>query len=247
MDTPGYVVLSRLAAQRRAVDVLAANVANADTPGFKGSQTIFAAHLERQSGVAAPRGGRELAFAEDRATWRDFTPGPLQQTGNPLDLALSGEGFFALQTPNGERFTRAGRFTLSGGNQVVDPEGHPVLLEDGNPLVLPPNNVRIEVLGDGTVRTENGPIGRLRVVRFEDPQQLKAEGDRLFAAPEDVEPQPMAQPGVVQGSVEGSNIRAVVELTRLTAEMREFQFAAQFAEKEGERLGSTVERILRRR
>jgi flagellar basal-body rod protein FlgF len=246
MDTPGYVVLSRLAAQRRATDVLASNIANANTPGFKATQAVFAQHVAQQQGATVP-GGRDLAFTIDRATWRDFTPGPMSHTGNPLDLGLSNEGFFAVQTPNGERFTRAGRFTLSPDSQIVDAAGNPVLGEGGQPLTLPPGDVRIEVKGDGTVQSESGPIGRLRVVRFEDPQKLQAEGDRNFVAPEGVEPLPVQQPGVVQGAVEDSNVHPIAELTRLTAGMREFEFAAQFVEKEGERLTSAVERILRRR
>jgi flagellar basal-body rod protein FlgF len=247
MDTPGYVALSRLTAQRRATDVLATNIANADTPGFKASQALFAEHMARQSRVAGPSSARDVAFAVDRATWRDFTTGPMQQTGNPLDLALASEGFFAVETPQGERFTRAGRFTLSPDNRVVDAEGNAVLLEGGNPLALPPGDVRIEILGDGTVRTESGAQGRLRVVRFEDPQRLLAQGDRLLAAPPEMQPEPAERASVVQGSVEGSNVKPVVELTRLTAEMREFQFVAQFVEREGERLQTAVDRILRRR
>jgi flagellar basal-body rod protein FlgF len=247
MDTPGYIVLSRLTAQQRATDVLAANIANAGTPGFKASHAVFAAELERQPGIAAPPGGQSLAFTWDRATWRDFAPGSLQHTGNPLDLALAGEGFFAVQTPRGERFTRAGHFTLSPDSQIVDPEGNPLLGEGGQPLTLPPGAVRIEIKGDGTVSSEQGQIGRLRLVRFDEPQRLAAEGDRLFAPPQGVEPGPAERPGVVQGAVEDSNVRPVVELTRLTAGMREFEFAAQFVEKEGERLGTAVDRILKRR
>lgn len=247
MDTPGYIVLSRLAAQHRATDVLAANIANAGTPGFKASQTLFAAQMARQSATASPTGGEALAFTQDRATWRDLSAGSLQHTGNPLDLALSGEGFFAVSTPRGERFTRAGHFTLSPDSQVVDPAGNPVLGEGGQPLSLPPGDVRIEVKGDGTVASESGPIGRLRVVRFDDPQRLIAEGSRLLAAPEGIEPQADPAPGIVQGAVEQSNVSPVAELTRLTTGLREFQFAAQFIEKEGERLGSAVDRILKRR
>ncbi|NKC31691.1 flagellar basal-body rod protein FlgF [Falsiroseomonas selenitidurans] len=247
MDTPGYIVLSRLAAQRRATDVLAANIANAGTPGFKASQAIFAQELTRQPGIDAPAGGQRLAFTQDRATWRNNAAGSLQHTGNPLDLALSGEGYFAVETPRGERFTRAGHFTLSPESLVVDPDGNPVLGEGGQPLRLPPGDVRIEVKGDGTIASETGQIGRLRVVRFEDRQQLLAEGNRLFAAPEGVEAQPDPAPRVVQGAVEESNVSPVAELTRLTAALREFQFAAQFIEKEGERLGSAVDRILKRR
>lgn len=247
MDTPGYVVLSRLAAQRRATDVLASNLANADTPGFKASQMVFAEHMAKQTGASVPSGGNEVAFTQDRATWRDFTPGALQATGNPLDMALSGEGFFALQTPAGERFTRSGRFAISPDQGVVDAEGHAVLLEDGTPLVLPQGSSRIDIMGDGTVGTEQGPIGKLRVVRFADPQKLQSQGDRLFATTPEMPAEAVARPGVVQGSVEASNVRPVVEMTRMTAELREFQFVTQFVEREAERLQSSVERILKRK
>jgi flagellar basal-body rod protein FlgF len=245
MDLPGYVVLSRLVAQRRATDVLATNMANADTPAFKMSQAIFTTQLAGQDGMGI-LGGSPLAYSQDRATWRDFSPGALQSTGNPLDIALTNEGFFVVQTPNGERYTRAGRFALSPENGVVDSDGNPVMTEAG-PLVLPANSTQIEITGDGTVKTENGPAGRLRVVNFERPQDLQAEGSRLYAAPQEAAPQPVERPSVVQGSVEGSNVKPVLEMVRLTAELREFQFAAQFIEKEGERLQTAVDRILKRR
>jgi flagellar basal-body rod protein FlgF len=192
-------------------------------------------------------GGRDLALAQDRATWRETTPGALARTGNPLDLALGApEAFFVLETPRGERFTRAGRFTLSAEGEIVDPDGSAVLGNNGQALRVSAADTRIEVLGDGTVRSENGPIGQLRVVRFANPQALTAEGDRLFAAPPSQAPEPVARPGIVQGAVEGSNVRPVMELTRMTDEMRHFQMVSQMAEKEGERLSTAVERILRR-
>jgi flagellar basal-body rod protein FlgF len=248
MDSPGYIVLSRLVAAQRMTEVTANNIANADTPGFRAHRPLFGAMLERQMGAEAPRGGREVAYAQDRATWRETAAGPLTRTGNPLDLALSDQdGFFAIETPRGERYTRAGRFTLDAGGRVVDPEGHALLDMAGRALRIPPGSASIEVRGDGSVSTENGPVGRLRVVRFADAQRLGAEGERNLAAPADMPPEAVARPGVVQGAVEGSNVRPVLELTRLTDEMRHFQFIAQMAEREGERLGTAVERILRRR
>lgn len=246
MDNPGYVILSRLALQSRATQVLAHNLANADTPGFRAQRPVFAEFVARQDGAAPPPGGRNVHFVQDRATWREMQPGAMQVTGNPLDLAITGEGFFAVETPRGERFTRAGRFSLGEGGRVVDMEGNPLLNTDGAPIALSPNDTRIEVMGDGTIRSENGVIARLRVVRFDDPQALRAEGDRLFD-PNDATALPVERPGIRQGVLEGSNVSPILEMTRLTAELREFQFAVQFAEKEGERLSTAVERILRRR
>lgn len=238
MDTPGYIILSRLSAQQRASQYAAQNLANADTPGYRATRPVFAEHLGR--------GGRATGFSWDRASWRDTTPGALQPTGNPLDVALAGDGFFAVDTPRGERFTRAGRFAIGADGTLADSQGNPVLGAEGRPIAVSPGDTRIEILGDGTIRSENGVLGRLRVVRFADAQALRAEGDRLFDAAGQA-PEEHARPAVVQGSLEGSNVQAVVEMTRMMEELREFQMASQFLEREGERQQSAVERLLRRR
>lgn len=244
MDSPGYIILSRLALQTRATEVLAHNVANADTPGFRAQRPVFAQFISQQG--AAPPGGRPVAYVQDRATWREMEAAPVQATGNPLDVAISGEGFFAVETSRGERFTRAGRFSIGADGRIVDMEGNAVMGAEGNAIAISPNDTRISIQGDGTVRSENGTLGRLRVVTFANPQALRAEGSRLFD-PAGEDPRPVERPAVVQGALEGSNVRPIQEMTRLTAELREFQFAAQFAEREGERLSTAVERILRRR
>lgn len=246
MDSPGYIILSRLALQNRATQVLAHNLANADTPGFRALRPVFGEVVQRQDQGGVPPGGRPVAFVQDRATWRDMDTGAMQVTGNPLDVAITGDGFFAVETPRGERYTRAGRFSLGEGGRIVDQEGNLVLNTDGAPIATAPNDTRIEIQGDGTIRSENGVLGRLRVVRFDNPQALRAEGDRLFEATGE-QAQALDRPALRQGVLEGSNVRPILEMTRLTAELREFQFAAQFAEKEGERLSTAVERILRRR
>ncbi|MBY0337705.1 MAG: flagellar hook basal-body protein [Acetobacteraceae bacterium] len=244
MDSPGYILLSRMTAQLRAQAVTAHNLANAETPGFRQSRPVFAAHVEAQGSGVAPQ-QRRAAFAWDRATWRDAQPGPVTRTGNPLDVAISGEGFFVVETPRGDRYTRAGRFALGPDGRIVDAQGHPVLGDQGRPLAVSPGDTRLEVMGDGTLRSENGVIGRFRVVRFEDGQALRAEGDRLLAA--GAEPLPVERPAVVQGAVEGSNVQPILEMTRMMGELREFQMAAQFAEREAERQQSAIDRILRRR
>jgi len=245
MDSPGYIILSRLSAQLRATQVLANNIANADTPGFRAERAIFAPYPEFQRDVAGGRGNREVAYALDRATWRDTAQGPISVTGNPLDLAIRGDGFFAVETPRGERYTRAGRFSLDNARRLTDAEGNAVLDARGTPIVFAANDTRIEIQGDGTIRSENGVVGRLRVVRFEDPQRMQAEGARLYASEDP--PEPVERPSLMQGAIEGSNVSAIQEMVQLTTELREFQFAAQFAEREGERLQTAVERILHRR
>jgi flagellar basal-body rod protein FlgF len=244
MDQTGYVLLSRMSAMLRATDVLATNMANADTPAFRANRPVFATQLQRQRDVHTPVGGQSIAYALDRATWRDGASGPLSTTGNPLDVAINGPGFFAVETPRGERFTRAGRFTLGGDGRLLDMEGNALLDTAGRPVTFAANDSRIEILGDGTIRTENGQLGKLRVVRFADEQSMQAEGNRLYAT--DQPPEAIARPNLVQGSLEGSNVNSVLEMTRLTSDVRAFQMVAQFMETEGKRSSDAVSRILGR-
>lgn len=241
MDNAGYIALSRMIAQQRALDVRATNIANMATPGFKAESVVFSDFLVRQKGVTTPPGGKTVQMVQDRATWRDFTQGQVTRTGNPLDLALQGDGFFAVETSRGERFTRAGRFSLSSSGQVVDMSGNAVLGTDSRPINVPPGDGGITIAGDGTVSTESGEIGKLRVVQFDDQQSLQAEGNSLFTTTQP--PRVAEQPAIVQGTIEGTNIQAVVELTRMMGEMREFEFASQFADGEAQREQSAIDKI----
>lgn len=242
MENALTIALSRIVAQQRGVEVRASNIANASTPGYRAERMLFSDYLVRQARTADPAGGRVLQYVQDRATWRDTAAGPLTQTGNSLDLAISGEGFFAVATPGGERYTRAGRFTLDTDGRIVDADGN-ALQGAGGALVIPPEAGRIAISAEGTVSTDQGEIGRLRVVRFDDENRLRAEGNRLFRA--DAPAQDIPQPKVVQGVVEESNVQSVLELTLLMEDMREFQMATTFIEKEAERLASIPDRILR--
>jgi flagellar basal-body rod protein FlgF len=246
MDSPGYILLSRLSLQERSTQALAHNIANADTPGFRAMRPIFGQVMVSLRGAGGKPGDSSMSFPQDRATWRDMSQGSLQTTGNPLDVAINGEGFFVVETPQGERYTRAGRFSIAANGRLVDQEGNTVLDRRNRPIAFSAQDTQIEITANGTIQSENGEIGRLQLVRFEKPQNLMAEGNRLFDAKNEA-PIPVERPNVLQRVLEGSNVSPVLEITRLTAEMREFQYASMFTEREGERITNSVERILRRR
>ena len=241
MDNAGYIALSRMIAQERALEVRAANIANTSTPGFKGESVVFSDYLVQQQGVSTPPGGRTIQMVQDRATFRDLTQGQLSKTGNPLDLALRGDGFFAVQTPRGERYTRAGRFSLSAAGQIVDMGGNAVLGADGQPMTVPAGSTGLSVATDGSISANGGPIGQLRVVQFDDQQSMTAEGASLFSTTQAA--RTAAQPQVVQGTVEGANIEPVVELNSMMSEMRDFDFASQFVDGEAQREQTAIDRI----
>lgn len=243
MEMPTYVALSRLDAQSRALDVVADDIANANTPGFKASHMLFSDWLVAQRGGGSAPGGRVVAFAQDRATYRDRQQGPISHTGNPFDLAIGGEGYFTVSTPRGPRLTRAGRFGPTPDGTLADADGNPVLDAGGQPIRLSANDTRVTITADGTVSTENGPVGKVGVVQPADPNQLQAEGGRLLLA--NTPTQPVAAPALVQGAIEDSNVQPVVEITRMMALLREFQFASQFVQGESDRQQKAVDTLLK--
>ena len=243
MEMPTYVALSRMDAQSRALDVVADNIANASTPGFKASHALFSDWLDVPGRVAAPPGGRVVAFTQDRATYRDAQQGPITPTGNPFDLAISKDGFFTVNTPQGPRLTRAGRFGPMPDGTLADAQGNPVLDTQGQPIHLAPNDTRVTITADGTVSTQNGPVGKIGVVQPADANQMQAEGGRLFRA--DTPTQPVAAPGLIQGAVEDSNVQPIVEITRMMTLLREFQFTSQFVQGESDRQQKSVDTLLK--
>ena len=166
---------------------------------------------------------------QDRATWHDFSTGAYEQTRNPLDVAIEGDGFLAVQTPAGERYTRNGALQINAQGQLVTANGTPVL-GDGGPIVLQPGDQDISIARDGTVTVREGSNtkvdslrGKLRIVTFDRAQQLQKEGNNLFAAPAGVTAQ-AATPasGLRQGFIEKSNVSAVAEMSRMIEVMRTY-------------------------
>ncbi len=242
MDIATSVATSRLIAQQRAIDVTAGNLANMNTPGFRTVRLQFSDWLSRQTGTTAPPGDRTIAYTQDRATWREQQPGPLRHTGNPFDLAVTGDGFFTVNTPNGPRLTRDGRFTLLADGTLADNAGNAVLDSSGRPIQLSPADTRVSIAGDGTISSENGQLAKVGIVQPDDPMQLTAEGSTLFDSKASTTP--VAAPRLVQGAVEDSNVQPVLEMTRMLNLHRQFEFTAQFVQAESDRQRDAIDKLL---
>lgn len=242
MENTTYIALSRLDTQQRTMDVIANNIANANTDGFKAQRVLFSDYLSQQHGVSAPTGGSTLDYTQDRATYLDQKDGTLTQTGNPLDVALSGPGFFTVSTPAGPRLTRSGRFGLMSDGRITDSSGNAVLDTSGNPLQLSPSDTNIRISGNGTITTENGAVGQLGVVTVNDTNQLVPEGGKLYRATAGTTV--ATQPKVTQGMVETSNVQPINELTQMIQTQRDFQFVSQFVESENQRQQSAIDKIV---
>jgi flagellar basal-body rod protein FlgF len=242
MDIVGSIANSRLVAQQRALDVIADNIANANTPGFKAERLLFNDWLSRQNGTTAGQGGNTIAYTQDHATWRDQHPGTLTHTGNPFDLAITGNGYFTVNTPRGPRLTRDGRFGLMPDGTVADSSGDALLDTAGKPVLLSPTDTQISIAGDGTLSSENGQLAKVGVVTVADPMQMAAEGNTLFRATASTAA--VASPALVQGAIGDSNVQPVLETTRMMDNLRQFQFMTQFIQAESDRQQSAIDKLL---
>jgi flagellar basal-body rod protein FlgF len=249
MDNALLVGLSRQVSLRRELDVIANNIANINTTGFKGESVLFEQFLDPTARHEHfPGNDRRVAFVMDRATLQDFSQGPLQRTNAPLDMAIDGPGFFAVQTANGERYTRAGNFHLNPQGQLVTNNGHPVLGQ-GGPIVLEPTDINIAVAADGTVSATNaagqtGERGKLRMVTFTNPAQLSAQGDSLWAAGNGIVPQAAAPTTrAVQGALEKSNVSAVREMNRMIEVTRAYTTISNMQQRTDELRRRAIEKL----
>jgi flagellar basal-body rod protein FlgF len=240
MQNATYIALSSQLAIERQMDVVANNLANVSTPAFRGEAVIFSQYLIR------PRGNQPLAFVQDQGTVRDTRQGPLSKTNNPLDIAIEGSGYFAVQTPLGLRYTRNGHFQRDSQGQIVTSQGFPILGDGGQPIQLPNNTREITIAPDGTISvhqdgtTAETPIGKLRVVDFAQPQAVTPGAAGLWVTDQTGQP---ANATVHQGMIEESNVQSVVELTRLLSVSRQEGSVKDFINQESQRQRTAIDKL----
>jgi len=237
MENTTYIALSRQIGLRREMDIVAQNIANANTPAFKGERMIFREFL------STPDTGEQLSFVEDVGTARDTSNGPLVSTGNALDVAITTEeGFFVVDTPLGERFTRHGRFQLDADGILVTSSGYPVQGDNGE-IEIDGEEGPVSIAADGTISNPEGTIGQLRVVTFENPQLLQKAANGLYTTPPDVEPEDIEDPQLAQGMIEESNVQPILELTRMMAIHRTHDSVSRFLKQEDDRIKDMIDRV----
>lgn len=223
MDNSLLVSLSHQLAASRALDVIANNIANASTPGFKRESARFEEYVARLHPAEDQKGIQTLSFVKDAGIVRDISQGALNQTGAPYDLAIAGKGFFVVQTPQGLRYTRDGHFSLDAGGQIVTSAGYP-LQGDGGPITISPDDGEIRIAPDGTVSGINGQLAKVRLVDFADETAMAKQGANLYATTQ--VPVTPAVINIQQGALESSNVQPVVEISKMIEVMRAYQATA---------------------
>ncbi len=242
MDNMLMIGLSRQIVLRREMDVTANNIANANTAGFKAERVLL--EEETRTPARAEDGPRRLSYVDEWGLGRNFAQGALDPTGRPLDFALEGEGFFAVETGSGETlYTRDGRFTINADSELAASDGARVLSDQGLPVLIDREGGPISVDEDGTIVQGGVPIGRIGVTSFETLSRLEKTGDNRYRAPDDLQPEPVLAPVVRQGAVENSNVTPISEIVRMINVSRAYQSVSKLIEDADRLTRDAVERI----
>lgn len=242
MQNALFVGVSSQMALQRELDVIANNMANVSTTGFKARNTRFEEYLMPvASADSFARPDRRLSYVIDQGTTLDLGQGPIEQTGNPLNVAVKGSAFIAVQSPQGERYTRNGAFELDAQGTLVTSDGYKVVGE-GGPISINPQETGLAIGPDGTVSTNLGIRGRIKLVTFANPQRLTNEGANLYASPEP------ARAAGIDGllepeSLERSNVRPVIEMTRLMDVNRSYAMVSSMISRLDDLRGTAIRRL----
>ena len=229
MENTLLIGLSRQATLARQLDVIANNLANVRTSGYKSESMMFEEFLMPTARVDDMTGqDQNLSYVIDSGLARDFTTGMFETTGNELDVALEGEGWMVVETPAGERYTRNGEFSLNSEGELVNSSGHRVL-GDGGPIVFTSEDTSIVIAADGIISSSSGEKGKLRIVEFEIMSSLSKEGENLYSS--STEPTAAQFPRVAQGMIERSNVQPVLETARMIEVTRAYVSNAKMMEK----------------
>jgi flagellar basal-body rod protein FlgF len=249
MENALLIGLSRQMVLERQMDVVANNIANVNTNGYKADNSLFEEYL--RSGAHEDNfvgRDRAVSFVQDRGTFKNLTQGPSEQTKNPLDVAIDGGGFLVVQTPGGERYTRDGGLQINNQGQLVTAAGNPVLGNSG-PIVFQPTDHDVSIAADGNITVLEGlnrvdsVRGKLRIVSFAEAQKLLKEGTNLYAAGEGAAAQPDAASKLRQGFIEKSNVNSVVEMSRMIEVTRTYTQIANMLQQQSDLHKSAIEKL----
>lgn len=221
MDNSIYIALSRQVALFNDMEVSANNIANAATPGYNAQKLIFSDYLVKDN-------ARKDAYANDVTAYRDTAKGSIRMTDNPFDLAITGPGYFLVETPYGTRYTKAGNFQIDANGILMTTEGYPVLGNDNGNITIPDGVKHVVINGLGQITADGADVGQVGMVEFKNEQKMERLGSLLYNSKE--EPVPAESSRLIQGGLESSNVSAVSELVRVQEVSRSVANTQKFIE-----------------
>ncbi len=236
MDT-AYVTLSRQSGLMNEMRLVANNIANANTTGYRQQGLVFSEFVRYMPG------GPSLSQSRAQVRNTSLQQGMLTETGGSFDFAIEGDGFFMIETPAGNRLTRAGSFSPSAEGDLVTMDGYRVLDSNGAPVFVPPDATAIDVGSDGTLSVNGQLLGQIGVYGVADPENLVREGSTHFRPGGQVDP--VDEPVVLHRFLEGSNVNAIGQVTRMIEIQRAYELGQSFLEAEDERVRGALKALMR--
>ena len=244
MDNSLLVSLSHQLASYRAMDVIANNIANVSTPGFKREAAKFEEYVAMMRPAEGQKGMQPVSFVKDAGVMRDSSQGNVEQTGATYDVAIAGSGFFQVQTPTGMRYTCDGHFSLDANGNLVTSQGFQVQ-GDGGAITITPNDGDINIAPDGTissvVRGVGNQLAKLKVVDFANPGALTKEGSNLYSTTQT--PTTPATVNIRQGALEASNVQPVIEISHMIEVMRAYEATSTLSKSQEDMMQSAIDKL----
>ncbi|TMV10636.1 flagellar hook-basal body complex protein [Arenibacterium halophilum] len=236
MEASTYISLSRQSGLMNEMRMVANNIANAATTGYRQQGVMFSEFVRTAPGQAS------LSMSRAQVRETSFEQGTLTQTNGSFDFAIEGDGFFLVETPNGERLTRAGSFSPDANGELVTPQGYRLLDSGGAPVFAPPG-AKIAVASDGTLSADGQPQGQIGIYMPSDPMALIRQGGVMFDSPGGVEPAEGAR--MIQGFLESSNVDPILQVARMIEVQRAYEMGQSFLEAEDQRIRNAVKTLIR--
>ncbi len=241
MDNSLLISLSQQLAAYRSMDVIANNLANASTPGFKREAAKFEEFVTQVRPAEGQTGTQSVSFVKDAGIMRDISQGNIENTGAPFDLAINGQGYFKVQTPQGDRYTRDGHFTLNQEGQLVTSGGY-ALQGDGGAITITPDDGQVQIGADGTISGKSGQIGKIAVMDFANPRSLTKQGANLYDAGSQAA-NTATDATVRQGMLESSNVQPVIEISHMIEVMRAYEATATLNQSQQDLARQAIDKL----
>ena len=235
MDNAAYTTLTRQSGLLHEMQVVANNIANAATTGFRQEGVIFSEY------VMSVNDGPSLSMGQANVRNTSYAQGILSQTGGTFDLAIEGDAFFLIETPQGERLSRSGAFSPNAEGDLVTMSGYRVLDAGGAPVFVPADAGKVSISGDGTLSAGGSLIGQIGLVSSNEPAEMLREDGVMFWA--DAGYVPSENASILQGFVEGSNVEAITQLARMIEIQRAYEMGQSFLESEDQRVRQAIESL----
>ena len=234
MDAAGYVTLSRQSGLLAQMDIIANNIANASTSGFRREGMVFSEYVK----AAGDAPSLSIGFGNGKVV--DQQQGSLTQTGGSFDLAINGDGYFLIDTPQGQQLTRSGAFTPGSDGTLVTEDGYHLLDASGSAITIPPGVTGVAISRDGTLSAGGTPLAQIGLWQPTDPLSLRHEAGTRFSSSG---AQPMAGGQMMQGYLEDSNVEPLNEVATMIAVQRAYEMGQSFLDREDDRARNVIQTL----